>query len=170
MTTLARSLLSALALALCACDGGPVSTNDDGGSVPTDAPPTVPAALFGTWFSQITVSDNQTLTLTLRSDRTFSTVHSQDNSPDSQDYAGCTEQIEDAGTFVTGTAAGMPSLEFTVNGAESGRVTWTGCDDPTDDGTSSTTALFPNALWTYSLAGDTLTLHDASGDTVLTRQ
>jgi hypothetical protein len=168
MTTHTRCLLSALAIALCACDGASVSTND-AGPVPTDAPTTVPDALFGSWFAQITVSDNQTQTLTLRPDRTFSSVHSQDNGA-SQDFAGCTEQIEDAGTFVTGTAAGMPTLGLTVNGAESGRVTRTGCDDPADDGTSTTTPLFPNVLWTYTLAGDTLTLHDASGDLVLTRQ
>jgi hypothetical protein len=167
----ARTTLAILALLLGACGpSAPAPTPDSGPIVRSDGGPDDDDPLFDTWFAQITVGDNQTQTLTFNSDRTFMAIHSQVNSSKSAERAGCVEQVTDVGTFLMGMAAGSPAFTTMVDGAQSGRYVYTGCDVSTDNGTRTGMAFFPSAQWTYTISGNTLTLHDSAGDVEFVRQ
>jgi hypothetical protein len=155
----------ALLLLLGSIAFGPLASTGCSASKPNDrADP-----LVGTWFAQITPvsSDDQTETLTLTANKTFTSVHSQVNSPKAATQSGCTETVTDTGTFSDDGSI----ITMETNAGASGRVIETLCPIASDDGTFIAAPLFPSLSLPYTVTDTTLTLEsvDGSGATTFTR-
>ena len=116
-------------------------------------------ALIGTWFAQVTptTSDNQTVTVTFRADRSYSLTHTQHDSAFAP-TPGCDERQDDVGSYVVNNSSGMMSLTLMPNTSTSGRVVSSGCTNPRDNRTYPLPSTPFSLNGSYTMSGDTLTV------------
>jgi len=124
--------------------------------------------LVGTWFDQITpvISDNQTVTLTLSANGSYTLVHSQVNAMNAQTKAGCTETISDQGTW----SANATNITITPTAAMSGLVADTNCASAMDNGAGMPVAPIVTGTVGYTVNGNTLTVMVGGMPAVFTKK
>jgi hypothetical protein len=151
-----RALLLAIAPLLLAITCGPSTPANDGGTAD---------ALLGTWVGGNAQSGS--FTLVMRAGMTYTLTFAITHPNDGEPGGGCTETIVDNGSYTT-TAT---ELTFNADLATSGTATYTGCADPSENGSEPGDPFIDANPTGYTLSGNTLTVGTTGTDPItLTRQ